>query len=75
MRSSSAAARERGPGTVVLTKDGDFHLVLARHGPPPQVVWLRCGNTTNAYLRQLFATRWPEVQRLADAGEPPIEIR
>ena len=69
-----AAARARGPGTVVLTKDSYFLDLLQRHGPPPQVVWLRCGNTLNAFLRQLLTTAWPAAARLLDAGEPLVEI-
>lgn len=69
------AAREHGPGAVVITKDSDFLDLLLRYGPPPQIVWLRCGNTTNACLRQLFTARWPDVRRLLEAGEALIEIR
>lgn len=28
---------------VVMTKDRDFVDLVVRHGPPPQVIWLRCG--------------------------------
>ena len=38
---------------IVLTKDGDFVRLLDRFGPPPQVIWLTCGNTGNAHLRQI----------------------
>lgn len=47
--------RAREPGAVVLTKDRDFPDLLERHGPPPQVIWLTCGNTSNAHLRALLA--------------------
>ncbi len=33
---------------VVMTKDVDFTDLLVRHGPPPKVIWLTCGNTSNA---------------------------
>ena len=36
--------------TVVMTKDSDFVLLLDRFGPPPQVLWVTCGNTSNARL-------------------------
>ena len=35
------AARELS--AVVLTKDSDFVVLLEKHGPPPAVIWLRCG--------------------------------
>lgn len=69
-----AVARARGPGTVIVTKDSDFLDLLQRHGPPPQVVWLTCGNTSNAFLRQLLTTTWPAAARLLETGEPLVEI-
>jgi len=33
---------------TVLTKDSDFVHLLERFGPPPQVIWLTCGNTSRA---------------------------
>lgn len=67
-------AAARAAGAVVLTKGRDFVDLLERHGPPPQIVWLTCGNTSNAYLRQILAGGWPQVAALLDAGEPLVEI-
>lgn len=66
------AAKEAG--VVVMTKDSDFVDLLQRLGPPPQVVWLRCGNTTNARLKQLLSQALPAVLPMLDAGEPLVEI-
>jgi len=59
---------------VVLTKDADFTLWLERLGPPPQVVWLRCGNTSNQYLRKLLQRKFPAALQMLKAGEPLVEI-
>ena len=67
-------ARARAVRAVVVTKDRDFPDLLARQGPPPQVVWLTCGNTSNAHLRELLARVWPDVAALLAAGEPLVEI-
>jgi len=67
-------ARARAAGAVVVTKDSDFVDLLERHGPPPQVVWLTCGNTSNAYLRGLLGGVWPQVAALLAAGEPLVEV-
>jgi predicted nuclease of predicted toxin-antitoxin system len=67
-----AAAREAS--AVLMTKDSDFVDLVARHGPPPQIVWLTCGNTTNATLRGILAQAWPRVAELLAAGEPLVEI-
>lgn len=66
------AAREAG--AIVLTKDEDFSLLLERFGPPPQVLWVRCGNTSNAYLRRVLTSTLPDALQLLAAGEPLVEI-
>jgi predicted nuclease of predicted toxin-antitoxin system len=66
------AAREAQ--AVILTKDSDFLDLLAVHGPPPKVIWLTCGNTSNARLRVILkATLALAIERL-DAGESMVEI-
>jgi predicted nuclease of predicted toxin-antitoxin system len=64
----------RDAGAVVLTKDADFVTLVGRHGPPPQIVWLTCGNTSNRALRELLTSAWPRVVALLEAGEPLVEI-
>lgn len=64
----------RDASAVVLTKDADFVTLVGRHGPPPQIVWLTCGNTSNRALRELLTTAWPRVVALLQAGEPLVEI-
>jgi predicted nuclease of predicted toxin-antitoxin system len=64
----------RTNGTVVLTKDSDFVLLLERFGPPPQVLWVRCGNTSNARMRTVLTETWPRAFALLEAGEPLVEI-
>jgi predicted nuclease of predicted toxin-antitoxin system len=34
-------------GAVLMTKDSDFINLLQKYGPPPQVIWLTFGNTSN----------------------------
>jgi predicted nuclease of predicted toxin-antitoxin system len=66
------AAREAG--AVVITKDRDFTILLAAHGPPPQILWLTCGNTSNARLQAIFEALLPDAIKLLEAGEPLVEI-
>ena len=49
-----AAARQAN--AIVMTKDADFADLVERLGPPPHVIWLTCGNTSNASLRVLIKT-------------------
>jgi len=65
---------ERRPGLVIVTKDDDFVQLIERRGPPPQVVWVTCGNISNAELRRIVSTAWPRSADLLRAGEPLVEI-
>lgn len=66
-----AAKRENA---VVMTKDGDFVLLLDKLGPPPQVIWVTCGNTSNARLKEILTNILPKALELLDAGERLVEI-
>ena len=66
------AAREAD--AVVLTKDGDFVLLLEQLGPPPRVLWLTIGNTSNAHLREVLTRNLPTALELLRRGEPLVEI-
>lgn len=59
---------------TVITKDRDFVLLLNRLGPPPKVVWLRCGNTSNARLKDILLLTLTDAVELLDAGESLVEI-
>ena len=67
-----AAACEAG--AVVITKDRDFTILLADQGPPPKIIWLTCGNTSNARLQAIFLALLPEAHKLLEGGEPLVEI-
>ncbi len=43
-----------------MTKDSDFVLLLDRLGAPPQVIWITCGNTSNARLKEILANNLPK---------------
>lgn len=67
----SAAKREN---VVVMTKDNDFVSLLDRFGPPPQILWIRCGNTSNARLKEVLESTLPKALELLHAGERLVEI-
>jgi predicted nuclease of predicted toxin-antitoxin system len=64
----------RTAGAIVMTKDADFGEMVERLGPPPHVVWLTCGNTSDAELRVLLVESLPRALRLIAGGEPLVEI-
>ena len=65
----------RDAGVVVMTKDRDFMRLLDEQGPPPQVIWLRVGNCSNASLQKVLSTTLPRAMELLREGEPWVEIR
>ena len=64
----------RAAAAVVMTKDADFPEMVGRVGSPPQVIWLRCGNTSNAAIRTLLTAELPAALARLSAGEPVVEI-
>lgn len=58
----------------MLTKDRDFPELLAQYGPPPQVIWVTCGNTTNARLREICGAVFEQAIQLLQQGESLVEI-
>ena len=64
----------READAVVLTKDSDFPHLLAQHGPPPKVLWVTCGNTSNQNLRRILSATLEDALKLLDAGESIVEI-
>ena len=67
-------AAARAANATVMTKDADFVQLLERVGPPPTVIWLTCGNTSNARLQVLLLEAWPRIAELLRAGEPLVEL-
>lgn len=39
---------------VLVTQDSDFADMAALYGPPPKVIWLRCGNQPSQIIAQLL---------------------
>ena len=64
----------RHQGAIVMSKDRDFVDLVLKHGPPPQIIWITCGNTSNARLQQILERVWPAVFQLLTAGEKLIEV-
>ena len=67
-----ASAQEAN--AIVLTKDIDFVRLLEQRGSPPKILWLTCGNTSNAALQRILYRHLSTVLRLLDGGEDLVEI-
>jgi predicted nuclease of predicted toxin-antitoxin system len=64
----------RQTGVVVMTKDADFLRLLYELGTPPRVVWITCGNTSNARLKQILGSTLENAIALLESGEKLVEI-
>ncbi len=59
---------------VLVSKDSDFVELITRHGAPPKLLWVTCGNVTNDRLRTLFSTTFATALTRLAAGVDIIEI-
>jgi predicted nuclease of predicted toxin-antitoxin system len=64
----------RQANAIAMTKDADFAEMVERLGPPPAVIWLTCGNTSNAALRLILKSTLPKAIELIGQGEKLVEI-
>ncbi|MFT5366289.1 MAG: putative nuclease of putative toxin-antitoxin system [Candidatus Latescibacterota bacterium] len=65
----------RNANAVVMSKDKDFLNLLERFGPPPQILWITCGNTSNAFLKVLLEKTLKKALELLEQGEQLVEIQ
>ena len=66
--------RAQQEGIVLISKDSDFVELLLRQQPPPQLLWVTCGNTTNQRLQELFNEVFPQALQLLVAGHVVVEL-
>ncbi len=64
----------RDANAIVMTKDSDFVRLLEQNGPPPKVIWLRCGNTSNARLKEILTATLEKALELLQGREHLVEI-
>jgi predicted nuclease of predicted toxin-antitoxin system len=63
----------RSASAILITKDSDFIRLLDELGSPPKVIWLTCGNTSNARLKQILTATLPQALSLLQS-EQLVEI-
>ena len=64
----------RDANAIVLTKDRDFVSLLERFGPPPKILWLTCGNTSNDSLKRILTETLKLAIELLLSGEDLVEL-
>jgi predicted nuclease of predicted toxin-antitoxin system len=68
------AAAKRFGEIVILTKDEAFVEMVRRAGPPPQMVWLRCGNLSTPEIQVWLGTLFQGALDRLNAGETVVEL-
>lgn len=61
-------------GVVLVSKDKDFVELVKERGPPPQLLWVTCGNLTNRRLRAVFQRVFTQALASLEDGEVIVEI-
>ena len=67
--------RAQKDDVIIISKDKDFVDLVGRLGPPPAVIWLRCGNTSEAALKQILSNHLNEALDFIANGDPLVEIQ
>ena len=62
-------------GFTIVTKDADFAELALLRGYPPKVIWLNCGNVSNATVRRKLLDNAETIQRfIASVENGVLEI-
>ena len=48
-------------GFTIVSQDADFAELASLFGPPPKVIWLRCGNQRTEAIELLFRANAPAL--------------
>jgi predicted nuclease of predicted toxin-antitoxin system len=61
-------------GVILMSKDEDFVQLVQTLGPPPAIILVTCGNTSNARMREILSRQLIFILDLIKGGEPLVEI-
>jgi predicted nuclease of predicted toxin-antitoxin system len=67
--------KARREGAALMTKDSDFVRLIEALGPPPRVLLVTLGNTSNSRMKEALKKTLREAIALLDSGEILVEIR
>jgi predicted nuclease of predicted toxin-antitoxin system len=59
---------------IVMSKDDDFIRLIEQKGVPPKLLWITCGNTSNARMRDILTKTLLKATDLLKSGENVVEI-
>lgn len=67
-------AAARRANAIVLTKDRDIPELARLRGAPPNVIWVRLGNSSNAALCGILMEALPDALQRIKRGDVVVEI-
>lgn len=67
------AARQKAV-SAIMPKDADLAALVQRLGQPPKVIWLTCGNTSNAELKRTLSIHLARVEAFLRGVDALLEI-
>jgi predicted nuclease of predicted toxin-antitoxin system len=59
-------------GFTLVTLDSDFHELATLYGPPPKIVWLKCGNRPRQYVARLLCQHHRLLSVFNDDPQPAV---
>lgn len=64
----------RTANVILMSKDQDFVKLIELHGTPPGLIWITCGNTSNAAMCEILKISLSKAIGLLTQGENIVEI-
>lgn len=61
-------------GFILVSLDADFAERAALRGPPPKVLWLRCGNRPTEYVEKLLRDHMEAIAEFERGAAACLEI-
>ncbi len=66
--------KARLENAIIMSKDDDFIQLIEKYGSPPKLLWITCGNTSNARLKEVLSLTLKKALTLLEKGENIVEI-
>jgi len=66
--------KAREENVILMSKDQDFVKLLEFNGPPPKLIWITCGNTSNAAMCKILDKTLDQTISLLISGESIVQI-
>lgn len=66
--------KAKAANVIVMSKDYDFVKLLRQNGPPPKLIWITSGNTSNAAMCNILNNTLETALGLLNNGEIMVEI-